>query len=567
METNKLVIIGNGIVGNLTALYFSQKMPELDITIIGKSAQRRAIVGESTVELSSHFFEGLGLGKLLEDKHYHKYGLTYYYKTNKSSKNCSYVVHESPGVLRLPAYNLNRFTFDKDLREINSKRNIRIIEGMVQDVSLKTALSKEKHIIDVKMPDAMEQIEADWFIDCSGTGRFMAKKLSLQKDPAWQRSCYWFRLKNFNRDILNKINAHKIDHHCYDPYYVTHHFYGKGYWVWMIPMRSPDGEAMMSIGYTYRPELGSDVVKNKDDFLAVMDRDHPAIAELVRSGALYTLPGGIADETTYRNYLYESKQYYSIDGWFIIGDAAFLFDPVNSLGLSYVSHMICQVAAIIKKSQNSELTQSYIDHQEKHIQAILSLQDSWGKWYEFIDDPVKLSWTLLMNNMSYFNVLLPTFMNGGFLDGKHIDVFTNLFKRLPIEEQGVAYPFPALLDLLSEQVQDLDLHSAPNLYAKNIPFELYRADEKLRKKLLMRYFYRTACLRTEIIKRIRWRLDKRHMTVLLSALKDNINDLAKVGLIKLFSHDMVKYHEKTHPDSSPFGQQGEFLRFDKNSHL
>jgi saccharopine dehydrogenase-like NADP-dependent oxidoreductase len=66
MGKNKLVIIGNGIVGNLAALYISKKLPELEITIVGKSEQRRAIVGESTVELSTHFFEGLDWEKYLK---------------------------------------------------------------------------------------------------------------------------------------------------------------------------------------------------------------------------------------------------------------------------------------------------------------------------------------------------------------------------------------------------------------------------------------------------------------------------------------------------------------------
>ncbi|BBV74666.1 halogenase [Raoultella planticola] len=565
MGKNKLVIIGNGIVGNLAALYISKKLPELEITIVGKSEQRRAIVGESTVELSTHFFEGLGLGKILEDKHYHKYGLTYYFKVKNDPENNDYVVHEAPGVIRLPAYNLNRFTFDNDLRQVNAGRKIKIIEGTVHDVSLK-APEQQYHILNVKTVDGeTTTLNADWFIDCSGTRRFLVKKLGLEKAPAYQRSSFWFRLKKFDRAIFDKINMLKNEHHCYDPYYVTHHFYGKGYWIWMIPMRSSDGETMMSIGYTYRPELGSNIVKTYDDFLVAVGKDHPIITELVQSGEIHTLSGDLPDITGYRDYMYESKKYYSKDGWFIIGDAAFLFDPINSLGLSYVSHMICQVAAIISKDREGDLTDTYIDCHERHIQAILSLQDSWGKWYEFMHDPVKMSWTLLMNNMSYFNVLLPTFINGGFLDGRHINVFADLFKRQPVEMHKAAYPFPKLLDILSEQVNDIDLTSTPNLYSKNIPFELYRADEKLRKKLLARYFLRLITLRTSLIRRIHWQLNKRHLTVLCSALGDNLSDLFRMISVCLFSHEMVKYHEPNNSNATPFGQNGEFLNFDKNT--
>jgi flavin-dependent dehydrogenase len=557
---NKVVIIGNGIVGNLTALYLSKKIPELEITLIGRTDRQRALVGESTVELSTHFFEALGLGKLLEDKHYHKYGLTYYYKSKKDPSCRDYVVHEAPGIIRLPAYNLNRFTFDKELRRIVSNRPIEVIEGTVKNVTFKDDNSKT-HRIEIKSPDGTtSSSEADWVIDASGANRFLVKKLKLHQAPAYQRSSFWFRLKEFDRDILNNINAMKIEHHCYDPYYVTHHFYGQAYWIWMIPMRSETGESMMSIGYTYRPELGSETVKNLDDFLRVVEKDHPVITDLVRSGTLCKA-GNIDDTTLYRNYMYEAKQYYSKDGWFLVGDSAFLFDPINSLGLSYVSHMVCQIAAMIAKDKQGELTQSYIDCHEKHIQAILSLQDSWGKWYEFMGDPVKLSWTLLTNNMAYFNVLLPAFMNGGFLDGRHIDMFTQFFKRLPVEQQGVSYPYAKLLDLLSEQATKIDLNILPNLYAANVPFELYRADEKLRKKLFIRYLLRTVSIRTELMKRIQWKLEKRYLSLFFMSLAESVSDLFKIIVVKCASNDMIEYHDIKNPDASPFGKGGNFLEF------
>lgn len=562
MQKNKLTIIGNGIVANLVALYLIQKLPSLEITIVGKSDNSRAIVGESTVELSTHFFEGLGLGSLLEDKHYHKYGLTYYFKSSDKCSDRKYVVHEAPGVIRLPAYNLNRFTFDKDLRNIISQKKITVIEGMVQDVYMKEDNNPE-YGINIKMTTGETiLLTSNWLIDASGTNRFLTKKLELHKDTPYQRSSFWFRLIKFDKSILQKIDALRINHLCYNPYYVTHHFYGKAYWVWMIPMRGENGETMMSIGYTYRPELGSERVKNIDDFLSIIEKDHPVIAELVRSGEIYK-KNNIDDIVTYRNYMYESKQYYSDKGWFIIGDAAFLFDPINSLGLSYVSHMICQVASMIEKDMKGELSSSYVALHEKHIKAILTLQDTWSNWYEFMHDPVKLSWTLLINNMAYFHVLLPTFINGGFLDGKHINALSKMFNR--DAKQLPAYPYSYLLDILSKQTERIDLNSLPNFYSDNIPFKLYRADEKLRKKLLIRYFYRSMVLRFKIMRRIKWKLNKEHSYAFLLSIKETSSDLLKMVIISLFSHDLVRYNPDNHPNASPFGKNGNFLKFSKRN--
>lgn len=47
----------------------------------------------------------------------------------------NYVVHEAPGVIRMPAYTLNRFSFDKYLRQIVGEHRVE----MIQTVFVKTS--------------------------------------------------------------------------------------------------------------------------------------------------------------------------------------------------------------------------------------------------------------------------------------------------------------------------------------------------------------------------------------------------------------------------------------------
>ena len=52
-------------------------------------------MGESTVEYTVHFLQSLGLGPELIEKHYPKYCLTYYYKTERERPDDpTYVVHD-----------------------------------------------------------------------------------------------------------------------------------------------------------------------------------------------------------------------------------------------------------------------------------------------------------------------------------------------------------------------------------------------------------------------------------------------------------------------------------------
>lgn len=59
--------------GNLAAMYFRKRLPGVEVVVIGRPDRERPLVGESTVELTTHFLKGLGLSQLLEERHYHKY--------------------------------------------------------------------------------------------------------------------------------------------------------------------------------------------------------------------------------------------------------------------------------------------------------------------------------------------------------------------------------------------------------------------------------------------------------------------------------------------------------------
>src|SRR5471030_2476211 len=229
----KLVIIGSGLAGKLAALYFSRYIEDIELVVIDPRKDNLPIVGESTVEITAQFLKSLDLSRHLEEEHYHKYGLTYYFRTDGDEDGYDYALHEAPGVIRLPAYNLNRWKFDRELTRRLAGRIVDV-HGKVADIAIAPKASGRRHRLKVMQDDGSEMtLEADYIVDTSGRSRFLANKLSLKKAPAYQRSSYWLRLEDFDREILTSINARKIQHHRFDSYYVTHHFYGHGYWIWI----------------------------------------------------------------------------------------------------------------------------------------------------------------------------------------------------------------------------------------------------------------------------------------------------------------------------------------------
>jgi len=55
-------------------MYLRKRLPEGKIVVVGRTDRQWPLEGESTVELTTHFFKALGLSQLLKERHCHKYG-------------------------------------------------------------------------------------------------------------------------------------------------------------------------------------------------------------------------------------------------------------------------------------------------------------------------------------------------------------------------------------------------------------------------------------------------------------------------------------------------------------
>jgi len=554
----KLAIIGSGLAGKLAALYFSRYIKDIELVVIDPRKDNLPIVGESTVEITAQFLKSLDLSRHLEEEHYHKYGLTYYFRTDGDEDGYDYALHEAPGVIRLPAYNLNRWKFD---RELTRRLEGRIVDihGKVADIAIAPKASGRRHSVKVMQDDVRElTLEVDYIVDTSGRSRFLANKLSLKKAPAYQRSSYWLRLEDFDRETLTSINARKIRHHCFDSYYVTHHFYGHGYWIWIIPMRSENSKDLLSFGYTYRPEICGEKVMSFDRLCEILKRDHPPLEAFLRSGK-------VIDETRYYNYMYESEKYYSMDGWFLLGDAAFTFDPANSAGIAYLSHQIPQIASFVLKDRVGTLTEGYIASLEKHLRAQLALQDTWSCWYAFMKSPIKMAWTLLLANMGYFHIVVPNYMSGAFLNGAVARQFAKLVPRHEPSSQPAVYPFASLLDEIEATTDQKQVAKViPALYEYTVPFSYYRPDGVSRSRLAARYFFKRAGLRLKAMAMLSWRPSLHHLKLFIRHGSGAVGDYLQAAFLSAFPLAYARNERAGGEDESAFVPPHRFLGLDRH---
>jgi flavin-dependent dehydrogenase len=405
--TNDILVMGGGATGQLAAAYLRMRFPKLKVSVVEGPHKNRPIVGESLVEVSVDFMFELGLGAYLVEKHYPKYGLTYYFKPHiDDPADRTYVVDEIPTAPQILSFQINRFTFDREVRDRNLQNGVELIDGTVMGVDIKGG--DGRHTVTVEdRAGGKQTLGARWLVDATGRNRVLAKQLRLQEKVKEQKNVYWFRLKNFDPEILSHIQAIKKPNRSYVPYYATHHFFGKGNWIWCIPMRSPENEPLISIGITYRKDVyPHGEVRTLEQFLDCVGREHPVLVELVRSGT-------IVDTNFYSSYMWECRQRYSPDRWYIIGDAGDTVDPLYSVGLALSTLQIRQIAAIVQRELNGSDTAEFTKDLDTVLAAFQrGVTRDTTRLYECMGDAYQCHLRVHLAVTKLFHLALPLVLNG-----------------------------------------------------------------------------------------------------------------------------------------------------------
>jgi flavin-dependent dehydrogenase len=403
--TTDVLVMGGGATGQLAAAYLRLRFPSLKVSVVEGPHKNRPIVGESLVEVSVDFLLELGLGAYLVEKHYPKYGLTYYFKPNiEDPSDRTYVVDEIPTAPPILSFQINRFTFDKEVRDRNLATGVDLLDGTVTATEIHGDALHEVTVQDAA--GARQTISARWLVDATGRNRVLQKQLQLQEKVKEQKDVFWFRLKNFNPELISHIQALKKPNRCYVPYYATHHFFGKGNWIWCIPMRSPENETLISIGITYRKDVyPHGEVRTMDQFLECVGREHPVVVELVRSGT-------VVDTNFYGSYMWECRQRYSANRWYIIGDAGDTVDPLYSVGLALSTLQIRQIAAIIQRDLDGHDTAEFTKDLDTVIAAFQrGVTRDTTRLYECMGDAYRCHLGVHLAVTKLFHLALPLVMN------------------------------------------------------------------------------------------------------------------------------------------------------------
>ena len=423
-----VVIIGAGYAGNCQARHLLLNVPGIKIAIVDPRSPERSTrdlkVGESTVEISAMFlYKELGLYEYLIENHAPKYGLNFHWpkdptKTAATSDYYHIWTNRNPP---LPSFQINRAKFEQDLLEMNQQMGVSFYNGRVIDLNLTPR--NEIKTVKVKLDHDQIELKAKHVVDAAGRRFVIGKKtdnLILDSEQLYdiQTGSAWVRVKDFDRDLF---------HNGYDPlnggashYYGTNHWFGHGHWIWMIPIET--GCRELSIGIVHHKNLiPSKDLNNQEKLLDFLKANHTVLYTLINSGE-------VVDFNYLPRLTHASKTHFSEDNWYVIGDAANMYDPFYSPGLVLASVAIQGVTEIIRAKLAGEPDAD--KKQEYYNKFSVTYARAYNQVYQQHDKHLGnasiMSWRIYFENMFWFGILIPMFVGKWHLDFEFIDRFLQM---------------------------------------------------------------------------------------------------------------------------------------------
>ena len=352
-----LVIIGAGLAGLSLALQLKQADDSLTI-LLAEKARKPAPdaahkVGESSVEISSHYFRSvLGLVDEL-DQQLPKYGLRFYFSHQDNQSIEDRIEIGANIIPQFRSYQIDRGRFENALFKKCQFYGIEVDYGMfVKHIEL----GKQQHHVTINQAGQTSIVSCRWLVDTSGRIALLKRKLNLQKNSYHNVNASWFRIQQ-KLDINTwSSNAAWKNRVSIPRQLGTNHLVGKGYWVWLIPLCS----GVTSVGIVADAKLHpADTHNTYKHAINWLRKHEPQCAEVVSQHQPL-------DFQTLEHFAHNCKQLYNADGWFISGDAGVFIDPLYSSGNDFIAMNNTLIADLILRQKLGE----EIDERLKHHQNL-----------------------------------------------------------------------------------------------------------------------------------------------------------------------------------------------------
>jgi flavin-dependent dehydrogenase len=443
-----VVIMGAGFAGLCQARHLMLNIPNLKIALIDPRPEQRQEkdlkIGESTIEIAAMFLaKELGLYEYLIEEQVPKIGLNYHWPKQPTQTDTldDYYHVWSNRQVAIAAFQINRAKFETDLLAMNKKMGVDFYNGRVVDVDL-TPGDTLKTVM-VKQGETEQELKAKHVVDAAGRKFIIGRKtdniLSSPEDLLrLNNGSAWVRVKNVDRTVFH--DGYDPDNVSTSHYYGTNHYFGHGHWCWMIPIDTQQME--LSIGMMHHHEqLPADQINTEEKFLSFLKENQTILYNLIQSGEKM-------DFHYWPKVAHKSKMMFSPDNWYVIGDAAYIYDAFYSYGTSTVAIAIESVTEIIRAKLADEA-----DAEEKcrlcnefNLMFALTVNHLYKDHGRQLGHASVMSWRIYFEYMWWFGLLVPMYVGKWHLDPTFISVYLQFNQKFYGFYADVCQQFNQLVD-------------------------------------------------------------------------------------------------------------------------
>jgi 2-polyprenyl-6-methoxyphenol hydroxylase-like FAD-dependent oxidoreductase len=240
-DSYDVAILGGGLAGLTLGIQLKQARPETTILIAekrkGLAPEAAFKVGESTVEVSAHYFADIvGAREHMEKDELHKFGLRWWFPAGGNVQIADRIERGINQPLPEPSFQLDRGRFENYLGDRALEVGVdRFGDCRVQDIEV-----GDPHVIRVTYQGEDREVRARWVVDAAGRAFILKRKLDLLEENGHEVNSAWFRLDGGldieswadpdDEEFFGRMSERGLRQ------YSTNHLCGQGYWVWMIPL-------------------------------------------------------------------------------------------------------------------------------------------------------------------------------------------------------------------------------------------------------------------------------------------------------------------------------------------
>lgn len=417
-----VIIPGGGLAGLTLGIQLKREDPTISILILESRDTEAATgahkVGESTVELATHYFrEVLDLKGYLEAYELPKQGLRFFFKTNNKAEISNRVEFGTQKKLTVLSHQLDRGTLENYLAKHVQELGAELILGArAKDVQF----SPDGHTLTYSKDGEDIKVVGKWIADATGRGSLLKRKEKFQKPMEHHVNAVWWRLTGeididdwSDNEKWKKFLEPKLRYHA------TVHFMDKGYWVWVIPL----GSKNTSIGIVADPAIHPfEEINTYEKSLAWLEKNEPLCYKMLKPRGE---GNGLMDFRVLKHFAHDTGRLYSSDRWGVTGEAGAFLDPLYSPGSDFIAMNNTWLSDLILRDLRGEdivlrasiYEQSHLSHLENWIPIYQNKYLLMGNTQIML---FKISWDWAV----YWGVPCLLFTNKTFTDLK---VLKNLF--------------------------------------------------------------------------------------------------------------------------------------------